>query len=166
MDGLAKHSITGILSVFGAALDYAVEPLHYIPANPMRYVKYPKAEKKPRERIILTLEEWQRIMARFPAGSRYHISLMIGFYTGLRISEAFALAWDDLQTYVHDTEVMAARSVDLFEPAAGQKLHRISKRADSKSLPPFNPLLTFRVVLQNYGSKSVADHPFSHLLKS
>ena len=27
MDGLAKHSITGILSVFGAALDYAVEPL-------------------------------------------------------------------------------------------------------------------------------------------
>ncbi len=72
MDGLAKHSITGILSVFGAALDYAVEPLHYLPATPMRYVKYPKVEKKPRERIIQTLEEWQRI------------------------SEAFALTWDDL----------------------------------------------------------------------
>ena len=96
MDGLAKHSITGILSVFGAALDYAVEPLHYLPANPMRYVKYPKVEKKPRERIILTLEEWQQIIDRFPAGSRYHIPLMIGFYTGLRISESFALTWDDI----------------------------------------------------------------------
>lgn len=96
MDGLAKHSITGILSMFGAALDYAVEPLHYLPANPMRYVKYPKVEKKPRERIILTLEEWQRIIDRFPSGSRFHIPLMIGFYTGLRISEAFALTWDDI----------------------------------------------------------------------
>ncbi len=96
MDGLAKHSITGILSVFGAALDYAVEPLHYLPANPMRYVKYPKVEKKPRKRIILTLEEWQQIIDKFPAGSRYHIPLMIGFYTGLRISEAFALTWDDI----------------------------------------------------------------------
>lgn len=96
MDGLAKHSLTGILSVFGAALDYAVEPLHYLPANPMRYVKYPKVEKKPRERIILTLEEWQRIIDKFPAGSRYHIPLMTGFYIGLRISETFALTWNDI----------------------------------------------------------------------
>lgn len=96
MNGLAKHSITGILSVFGAALDYAVEPMHYITANPMRYVKYPKMEKKPRERIILTLEEWKRIIERFPEGNRYYIPLMIGFYTGLRISEAFALTWDDI----------------------------------------------------------------------
>lgn len=62
----------------------------------MQYVKFPKVEKKPRERIILTLEEWQRIINRFPAGSRYHIPLMIGFYTGLRISETFALTWDDI----------------------------------------------------------------------
>ncbi len=96
VNGLAKSSISGILSVFGAAMDYAVEPLHYLPANPMRYIKYPKVEKKPRERIILTLAEWQRIIDRFPSGSRYYIPLMIGFYTGLRISETFALTWDDI----------------------------------------------------------------------
>lgn len=96
MNGLSKGHITGILSVFTAALDYAVEPLHYLPANPMRYVKYPKVERKPRERIILTLDEWQQIIDRFPPGSRYYIPLMIGFYTGLRISEAFALTWDDI----------------------------------------------------------------------
>lgn len=41
-------------------------------------------------------EEWQQIIERFPAGSRFHIPLMIGFYTGLRISDAFALTWDDI----------------------------------------------------------------------
>lgn len=96
MNGLSKSHIVGILSVLGAAMDYAVEPLHYLTANPMRYVKYPKVERKPRERIILTLEEWQQIIDRFPAGSRFHIPLMIGFYTGLRISEAFALTWNDI----------------------------------------------------------------------
>ena len=70
--------------------------MHYLPSNPMQYVKFPKVEKAPKERIILTLDEWQRIIDRFPPVSRYHIPLMIGFYTGLRISEAFALTWDDI----------------------------------------------------------------------
>ena len=96
MNGNSKSHLTGILSVFSAALNYAVEPMHYIVTNPMQYIKFPKVEKKPRERIILTLDEWQKIIRRFPAGSRYHIPLMIGFYTGLRISEAFALTWDDI----------------------------------------------------------------------
>ena len=96
LNGLAKSSVVGILSVFGASLDYAVEPMHYLSVNPMRYVKFPKIERKPRERIVLTMDDWNRIIERFPVGSRFHIPLMIGFYTGLRISEAFALTWDDI----------------------------------------------------------------------
>ena len=46
--------------------------------------------------FILSLKDWQRIIKTFPAGSCYYIPLMIGFYTGLRISEAFALTWDDI----------------------------------------------------------------------
>ena len=61
----------------------------------MKSVKFPKVERKPRERIILTLDEWQRIIDRF-RDTRYYIPLMIGFYTGLRISETFALTWDDI----------------------------------------------------------------------
>ena len=96
MNGNSKSHLVGILSVFSAALNYAVEPMHYITSSPMQYVKFPKVEKAPRERIILTLDEWQRIIDRFPPDSRYHIPLMIGFYTGLRISETFALTWDDI----------------------------------------------------------------------
>lgn len=93
--GYSKSHIVGILTTFQAALEYAVEPLHYIAQNPMKSVKFPKVERKPRERIILTMDEWQRIHDRF-IGTRYYIPLMIGFYTGLRISETFALTWDDI----------------------------------------------------------------------
>lgn len=96
LNGYSKSYLIGILSVFSAAFNYAVEPMHYITSNPMQYVKFPKVEKAPKERIILTLDEWKRIIDRFPSDSRYHIPLMIGFYTGLRISEAFALTWDDI----------------------------------------------------------------------
>jgi len=95
LNGYSKSHMIGILTVFQAALDYAIEPLHYINQNPMKMIKFPKIERKPRERIILTLEEWQRIIDRFH-DTRYYIPLMIGFYTGLRISEAFALTWDDI----------------------------------------------------------------------
>lgn len=95
LNGLSKSHVVGILTTFQAALDYAVEPLHYISFNPMKSVRFPKIERKPRERIILTMEEWERIIDRFK-DTRYYIPLMIGFYTGLRISEAFALTWDDI----------------------------------------------------------------------
>ncbi len=96
MHGYSKSHVVGILTIFQTALDYAVEPLHYIPFNPMKQIKYPKIERKPKERIILTLDEWNKIISRFPPESRFHIPLMIGFFTGLRISEAFALTWDDI----------------------------------------------------------------------
>lgn len=95
LNGYSKNHIVGILSMFSAALNYAVEPMHYLANNPMQYVKFPKVEKKPRERIILSLDEWERIRNRFH-DTRYYIPLMIGFYTGLRISETFGLTWDDI----------------------------------------------------------------------
>lgn len=93
--GYSKSHVVGILTIFQSALDYAVEPLHYISQNPMKMVRFPKIDRKPKEKIILTLEDWHRIIDRF-RDTRYYIPLMIGFYTGLRISEAFALTWDDI----------------------------------------------------------------------
>lgn len=96
LNGISRSHLTGILSVLSAALDYAVEPLHYIQFNPAKSVRTPKIEKKPRERIILKNEEFEQIVERFPATSRFYIPLMIGYYTGVRISECFGLTWDDI----------------------------------------------------------------------
>jgi len=132
MNGYSKNHIIGILSVISASLDYAVEPLHYITSNPMHYVKIPKVEKPPKERIILTLEDWQRIIERFPAGSRYYIPLMIGFYTGLRISEAFALTWDDIdfdkRTITVSKQVIKRNfGADVKKAALGSKDNKTAK---------------------------------------
>lgn len=96
LDGLAKASVKGIISVLSVALDYAIEPLHYISFNPCKHVKCPKYETKPKGRSIISPEDFQRILDRFPEGNIFYIPLLIGYYTGLRISETFALTWDDI----------------------------------------------------------------------
>lgn len=59
--------------------------------------KVPKAELEPRKRIVLHPNDWDRIIRRFPFGNKYHIPLMIGFHTGIRIREAFGLTWNDTE---------------------------------------------------------------------
>lgn len=94
--GFSKQHVDLILSTFKGSLNYAIEPLQLIQSNPMIYVKPPKMEKKPRKRIILQKEEWQKIIDRFPFDSKHHVPLMIGFHTGLRIGEVFGLTWNDI----------------------------------------------------------------------
>ena len=94
--GLSRNSILNILSIFKHAYDYAIEPCNFVKDNPIDRVKMPKVERKPRERIILADEEWEKILDRFPFGNRFHIMLQIGYHTGLRISEVCGLTWDDI----------------------------------------------------------------------
>lgn len=96
LKGLSRSSVVGILTTLSGAVNYAIEPLGYVQHNPCDRVKIPKITKPVHERVILTAEDFSRIVDRFPAGNRFHIPLMIGFYTGLRISEAFALSWEDI----------------------------------------------------------------------
>jgi len=98
LGGYCKSTITGIMSVMAASLDYAVHPLKFINDNPCRYLRSPNEEKlrEGKERVILTDEEFQSIIDEFPEGSRYFPMLMIGWYAGLRIGECCALTWDDI----------------------------------------------------------------------
>lgn len=130
MSGLAKKYVSCILTVFGAALDYAVEPMHYLSANPMRYVKLPKIERSPRERIVLSMEDWERIIERFPSGSRFYIPLMIGFYTGLRISETFGLTWDDIDLEKRELTV----NKQIVKRNFGADVRKVVEKKDKRKL--------------------------------
>lgn len=94
--GYSKSTLIVVRAIISSALDYAVEPLKYIKDNPMRYVKTPTVEKEAEKREVLSDEDWNKIIERFPFGNRYHIPLMIGYYCGTRISECLALNWDDV----------------------------------------------------------------------
>lgn len=96
IEGYSRSSIIGIISTFSSALNYAVAPMKYIKDNPMRYARIPTVTKKPKERIILTKDDFKTIIQRFPEGNRFYIPLIIGWHCGLRISETFALTWEDI----------------------------------------------------------------------
>lgn len=85
-----------IMACFRNSLDYAVQPLEYIKDNPMIYVRAPKVDRQSKKRVVVQPEDWKRIIDKFPFTHRYHIPLMIGYHTGLRISETFALTWADI----------------------------------------------------------------------
>lgn len=95
--GLSRSHCVGIISTLSGALNYAVEPLHYIQYNPCDNVKYPKfTEKRDKARYIITPEQFNQIIERFPATSPFYLPLMIGYYTGMRVGEVFGLTWDDI----------------------------------------------------------------------
>lgn len=119
--GYARSSIVGIVTTLSGALNYAVEPMKFIQYNPCSYIRYPKQRKKGQERYIISPETFNRIIQRFDESSIYYLPLMIGYYTGLRISEAFALTWDDID---FDTKTLTVNKITV-KRNNGQPSHKM-----------------------------------------
>jgi len=96
--GLKKNTLSGILGVLSGSLKYAVVPAQLLQSSPAEYVKYPKIQEDKSEtnRSIISVEDFEKMLERFKPGQPYRYALLIGFYTGLRISEVYALTWDDI----------------------------------------------------------------------
>jgi integrase len=98
LTGLSKSHLTNIFTVLSGSLKYAVHPCQFIKDNPMQYVKYPKYEhtKEEIDHKVLSKEDFENIISRFPLETNFYISIMIGYYTGCRIGEVMGLTWDDI----------------------------------------------------------------------
>lgn len=98
--GYSRSHLNGMLTLISGALKYAVHPAQMIQTNPAEYVKLPKniGNNKLRnsERVIISVEDFNRIVDRFEVGNPFRYAVMIGFHTGLRIGEVHALTWDDI----------------------------------------------------------------------
>lgn len=94
--GYSKRHTTNIISTLSTALNYAIEPLQFIKTNPCQFVTLPRFEKKEKQRNVIEQDNFEIIISRFPEGNKWHLPLMIGYHTGLRISEVFALTWNDI----------------------------------------------------------------------
>lgn len=97
-NGLKKSTLTNIISVMSGSLKYAVVPAKLLQSSPAEYVKYPKvsSDRAETNRTIISVDDFNRMLERFEKGNPFRYALLIGFYTGLRIGEAFALTWDDI----------------------------------------------------------------------
>lgn len=96
--GLKKTTLTNIMGVLSGSLRYAVQPAQLLQSSPAEYVTFPKIQGDRTEvnRVIISVEDFGRMMERFEKGNPFRYALLIGFYTGLRIGEVYALTWDDI----------------------------------------------------------------------
>lgn len=96
--GLKKSTLKNIMAVLSGSLKYAVIPAQLIRSSPAEYIKYPKVstDRRDTNRTVISKEDFNRMLDRFEKGNPFRYALLIGFYTGLRIGEVFALTWDDI----------------------------------------------------------------------
>lgn len=101
-DGRSRNTISVISGVLTSSFNYAVEPLHYIQKNPMEHVKLPSKRAEgnialnTKSRVYIDEKRMNEILTRFPKGSSAYIPLLLGYRCGLRLGEAYALTWDDI----------------------------------------------------------------------
>lgn len=124
---IKKATAVKVKSVLNEALNYAVVPCGYLQGNPAFYVKLPSYPDTPKDeqRDAITVQQFNEIAEHFKNTPCY-IPLIIGFYTGLRIGEVFALTWDDIDLdnriiHVRHTAISIERNSDL-NPLKGQKV--------------------------------------------
>lgn len=98
LQGYARNHMVNILATLTGSIKHAVYPYQFIKENPAQYLKLPKTEQRRSEtnKKIITQDELNRIIERFPAQSHFYVPIMIGYYSGLRIGEVMGLTWDDI----------------------------------------------------------------------
>lgn len=93
--GFSKSMIKNTLTCFAGALNYAILPLKYIQSNPCTPVKVGKMpidmNAKAHAEYVCSKEEFNKILERFPVDSYFHLSLVVPYNIGTRISETFAI---------------------------------------------------------------------------
>ena len=95
LKGLSRNMIQNTLTVLSGAMNYAIVPLKYIQANPCTVAKVGKmpvdVDAKAHAEYVCPKEEFNRILARFPEDNYFHLSLVVPYNIGTRISETFAI---------------------------------------------------------------------------
>ena len=100
--GLSRNTISSIKGILTGSLSYAVEPLHLLLVSPMGGVKMPSTRATPKTpetrhpHSVITPQKMALILSRFPEGTSPYIPLLLGYYCGLRLGEAYGLTWDDI----------------------------------------------------------------------
>ena len=101
-EGFSRNTLIVLKGILSGSLNYAVEPLAFIKFSPMAAVRLPLARAVPdtptrkKEKSIVTEDEMNIILERFPFGHSCYLPLQLAYRCGLRLGEAFALTWEDI----------------------------------------------------------------------
>lgn len=96
-EGYAKSTVEDHKGMLAGLFKYAVYPMQYLKENPMQYVKLPKFDIIPEDKLkVITIEEYNRILCKFPDSHKLNLPCQIAFHTGLRAAEVCGLTWDNI----------------------------------------------------------------------
>ena len=108
---MSHGTIRQTKTVLSVALRYAVYPAELIAVNPVTGISIPRsAPRKVIERTVITPEQF----AAIPPDGKYYTVLKILYHTGLRISEALGLTWDDIDLNTGKISVVRQRCIEDF----------------------------------------------------
>ena len=99
-NGYSDNTVSSVKGILTKCFNYAYYS-GYLTKMPAINLKIPKNEntsvpKRESPHVYLTKEQLNSIFERFPLGSSSYVPLMIGLHCGLRLGEAFALTWEDI----------------------------------------------------------------------
>ena len=95
-EGLSFRFIGGLHALIRQSLDYAVHPAQLINSNPASYIKVSKnAPKNIVKRHIITEEQFNALLEKYPFNTPFHIPFLLLYHTGMRLGEVLGLSWSD-----------------------------------------------------------------------
>lgn len=102
--GLSKNTMTVVKGILTKSFNFAVDE-EYITESPASgNLRLPREDTfsddwrgtSTNPHVYIPARRIKQIFERFPEGTSTHIALMLGYKCGLRIGEAFAVCWEDI----------------------------------------------------------------------
>lgn len=105
--GYSRNTLSTICRILSGSLNYAVDTAELIQVNPMRKVKLPSDRAVPdtptrtAPHTYIPPDRIEQIFKRFPEGTSDYIPMQFGYKCGMRLGEAFAVCWEDIDFEKH-----------------------------------------------------------------
>ena len=116
------------MKVLKSSFGYAADVVEFIKVNPAIKVKVPKYDVPDEDPAhIFTKEEINMIFSRFKSNHCVYYAFMTAYYTGMRVSEVFALTWDDID--LENKKITVNKNILKKNQAGGTKNRLIEGRA-------------------------------------
>lgn len=140
---VSYDNCVAIKKVLNNVFKYAIKN-EYIETNPIAYIEITKIKEKKEINNYLSLEEYNMIIEKLNRGSFYaralSIAINIGYHTGLRISEIFALNKSDID-FINDTITVNKQLLEREGKNKDLKIKTKLKTSSSNSVLPLVPTL-------------------------